>query len=450
MSNRRISLLDRWIPEKIHPDEEALRKARLLIVCCYSIIGLTTFYTFFYLFISHVSGAIVSIYGGLSALGLLFYFKRTGNFIIGGNFFAFTSSVVMGFYAITTSGISTIIGAWIIMIPMSGFLLANRKSGIFWTGGALLLGVGIYFADIYGYVDKSVYNSEYAEVVNLCSLIGLITFVSVVVYYYENGKDRVRDRMMEVNAKVLDLNRELEEQVGNRTESLIQANEELDTFLYESSHALRRPLARIMGLQELLNMDITPTEKATFNEKIDFTTKDMDKLLQNLILVSEFNNWEDNIQEVAPARLVQSTWDAVMRDHPEADVELKLDLPTQIRLQTDPRLIQIILTKLVENAIHYRKPEDDSAVVNITGNIESGHFALKIRDNGIGIPPQIQPEMFKMFARGTVRSGGSGLGLYMVAKIVNHLGGTVSLTSEFEVYTEIRMHIPLAPAPVPA
>lgn len=438
MPTSRIPFLDLWIPEFIANQGETLRKARLLVVSCYGVITACLFYTIMYFILSHVAGAVVCIYGGLSAVALLFYFRKAGNFIIGGNFFAFTSAVVMGAFAITTSGLNTIIGAWIVMVPMSGFLLANRKSGVFWTFISLLLAGGIYAADLMGWVDKSVYYGDYAEIVNLCALLGLITFVTVVIRSYEIGKERVQIQLEKANAEVRELNSELEKKVDERTQSLIRANEELDTFLYESSHALRRPLASIIGFSDLLQADLTQAEKAGLLDKINMKSHQMDKLLGSLVQVSELNNREQQFSRFLLSSLVERVA-AKFGDR----LALSTDLQDGMEIETDPLMLEQLLVHLIENAVDFRKESQEKALVKLSARVAEGKLRFSLQDEGMGISPELREVVMKMFVRGTNRSTGNGLGLYIVSRIISHLNGKINLTDGPSGGTEVIVEIPL-------
>jgi signal transduction histidine kinase len=81
--------------------------------------------------------------------------------------------------------------------------------------------------------------------------------------------------------------------------------------------------------------------------------------------------------------------------------------------------------------------------VNFNAWINNNHLEIRIYDNGIGVDQQIRKSMFDMFFKGNEQSKGNGLGLYIVHKSLQALGGTIEIETEPEVYTRFVIRIPL-------
>jgi CheY-like chemotaxis protein len=111
---------------------------------------------------------------------------------------------------------------------------------------------------------------------------------------------------------------------------------------------------------------------------------------------------------------------------------LTVVLPDEpIRIEADPtRLVQIV-TNLLDNAVKYTNP---GGLIELAAQRDGAHVAVRVRDDGIGIPPDLQPRIFDLFTQGDVpiaRSlGGLGLGLSLVRSLTELHGGTVSVHSE--------------------
>jgi signal transduction histidine kinase len=89
----------------------------------------------------------------------------------------------------------------------------------------------------------------------------------------------------------------------------------------------------------------------------------------------------------------------------------------------------MILENLLENAIHFGTPEGCEIMMKATEG--EGYIQIKISDNGPGIPKEYQEQVFEMYFRGSERSRGNGLGLYIVKKAVEKLNGTVRMETEW-------------------
>jgi signal transduction histidine kinase len=98
------------------------------------------------------------------------------------------------------------------------------------------------------------------------------------------------------------------------------------------------------------------------------------------------------------------------------------------RFVSEWAIINTILQNLIENAIKYSRSQSEN-VVHIRVYSDDGSAVVIVQDNGQGIPEEHQQNIFNMFFRGTDRTQGSGLGLYILKRAVERLNGTVQLTS---------------------
>jgi signal transduction histidine kinase len=442
------SFTDSWVPPKYLTDNEKLRKSRLVIQSCLWVTVMCLFYVIFYLVVGYNIGVAICTYGGLSAIFGIFYFKRTGSFMISGNFFAFTSLNVITLLTMTSYGLETLTAAWLLIVPISAFLMAGIRSGLFWALLTLAV-VGMLFVfELEGIELPAFYGREIIVYINLFALLGLIFFLAMIFLNNEIGKEIVMQKLaranQEIEAKnqeITGINRQLEEKVEQRTRNLQSAKGELDTFLYESSHALRRPLVRIMGLLSLVKSEIDEDEREDFMRLVDITVDNMDTMLRDLLQVSEVYHRKP---ELAHVNLENETKE-VLRRFSEANATFSLDLNAVPDLHTDAELFRILMEKLIENAVMYRKSETAPHQVNIGTRQRGDRLILVIEDNGAGIDPAAMPSLFNMFSRGTEKSRGSGLGLFIVQKILDRLGGDITVESIPEKFARFEVALPLNP-----
>src|SRR5574337_840115 len=109
---------------------------------------------------------------------------------------------------------------------------------------------------------------------------------------------------------------------------------------------------------------------------------------------------------------------------------------------TNAFLLETILQNIIDNAIKYQDPAKENPFLDIVIEEHDRSIFFKFWDNGIGIDTNIQDKVFDMYYRGTYVSHGSGLGLYLVKKATEKIGGTIQLTSTLQKGTEIILTLP--------
>ena len=129
----------------------------------------------------------------------------------------------------------------------------------------------------------------------------------------------------------------------------------------------------------------------------------------------------------------------------EGHEEVKFSLDTELQQsETDPVWLKVILRNLFRNAIDFRRSDAPAWCKTSIVRINS-HWEISVKDNGEGMSAEVREKAFDMFYRGSLRSKGSGMGLYTVRKMVERLGGRTTLESEENGGSELRFTIP-APA----
>lgn len=249
------------------------------------------------------------------------------------------------------------------------------------------------------------------------------------------------------------VNGKLEWLVARRTEelrtsnlSLQEANRELDTFAYRTSHDIRGPVARLLGLCQLILQIDNEGDIRRYVELIYRETIQMDFMLHRFL---EVNNIKHLDRKAVPIS-VHSSLQRVLRDltHLEAaqNVRTILDVKEPISLVADATLFEIILKNLIENAMLFTGGQVSSPCVEIEATTIGESVSIRVRDNGIGISPKVAPHIFEMFYRGTNVSKGLGLGLYATQLALQAMGGQVHFTSIPGERTEFVVSLPERPA----
>lgn len=236
-----------------------------------------------------------------------------------------------------------------------------------------------------------------------------------------------------------------QKQLIRKNQELLKTNSELDSFVYTASHDLKSPIVNLEGItraiERTLNGKLTEREKTLFN------------MMEESII--KLNNTISSLSEAAGAAKSQDQ--KLQPVHiPHIVEEVKHDIRNLIEqsgatfiedYQREEILflkahIKSILYNLISNAIKYRSSERP-VVVRISSFTEKGFFILCVKDNGLGLTKPQQAKLFTMFKRIHKHVEGSGIGLYIVKRIVENAGGKIEVESRPNEGSMFKVFIPI-------
>ncbi len=237
------------------------------------------------------------------------------------------------------------------------------------------------------------------------------------------------EEITEAYNTISDINRNLELKIEERTNALSQAYKELDTFFYRSSHDFRRPLTTFMGLAEVAKITVKDQNALELFAKVKETANNLDKMLVKLQSISDVGAQELVYKEVMLKEIFDNVCDSFKEQLVSKGIKTSSDINLQGTFFSYPAMIKIIIDNLVENAISFSSKHDP--FIKLKASEENDTVVLAIIDNGQGIDHQYQDRIFEMYFRGSEQSKGNGLGLFIVKKSVEKLGGKIAFTSEY-------------------
>ncbi len=220
----------------------------------------------------------------------------------------------------------------------------------------------------------------------------------------------------------------------NAEEELLRADRRKDEFLAILAHELRNPLAPMRyALAVARQPGRTAEHQHHAEEVIERQLKHMSRLLDDLLDVSRITHGTLEIRK-APIELTSVIATAIEAARPLIDAkrhELTLELPVNtVRLDADLVRLSQVFANLLINAAKYTDP---GGQINLRAWQEQGSVAVSVRDNGIGIAPEVMPRMFTLFtqARSALdrSEGGLGIGLALVKGVVSLHGGSIEARS---------------------
>ena len=223
-------------------------------------------------------------------------------------------------------------------------------------------------------------------------------------------------------------NAELEQRVTERTAQLRGANEELEAFSYTVSHDLKAPLRGIDGYSQLLEEEHGSQlneEGRQFLGRIRRGVQQMGDLISGLLDYSRMERRTMEPQQVDVQALVAQVIEGYSADIDSTQVRLSLSLEPMV-LQLDREGMAVVLRNLVGNAIKFSRATHPPEV-EIGARTEGARRILWVRDNGVGFDMKYHDRIFGIFQRLQRAEDyqGTGLGLALVAKAVQRMGGRV-------------------------
>ncbi|MEM1136543.1 MAG: HAMP domain-containing sensor histidine kinase, partial [Bacteroidota bacterium] len=252
-----------------------------------------------------------------------------------------------------------------------------------------------------------------------------------------------RNQLKTANSDLKNLNTKLNQILLQRTSELNKTSEELDTFFYQSSHALRRPLVHFKGLLEVLKLERSRASITEIYEKLDYTFHKMDVMLSKLVMASEINLEKDRDELVDFKRIIGAVWDYLGLKYNTEDLELQVNIDSNLTYYGNNKLVEIFFQNLMENSINFRAiPELRKSKISINITEDEDKVSIVFYDNGIGIPQKQLKKVFRMFIVASHLTAGFGLGLYIVSKAIKKLDGDIKVKSLESEYTTFEIVLP--------
>lgn len=231
---------------------------------------------------------------------------------------------------------------------------------------------------------------------------------------------------------VRESHRELEQRVASRTRELQERNEELEAFGYSLAHDLRAPLRAMQGFSQALLEDHGTQLDATgkhYAQLVADSARSMDRMILDLLAYSRIARAEVTPEPVPLERIVRNATVQVRSVIQERGARLTVDPDLPEVLGHEPTLVQVF-ANLIGNAVKF-VPAERAPEARVRAHAWNGKVRIWVEDNGIGIEPQYHDRIFRVFER--LNNGddfpGTGIGLAIVRKGVEKIGGTVGVES---------------------
>jgi signal transduction histidine kinase len=237
---------------------------------------------------------------------------------------------------------------------------------------------------------------------------------------------------------------------GRLVEELERANRLKSDFVATMSHELRTPLNVIIGYNDLalegVFGELTQEQRETL-DRVRRSALELLELINTTLSLSRLDTDRQplDVRAVAiPALIAELDTETREARARKPNVHMVWDLPPDLpQLQTDPIKLKVVLKNLIANAVKFT----ERGHVTVRAQAHDGGVQFAVSDTGIGVPPEAQQIIFEPFRQAdsstTRRYGGVGLGLYIVRRLLDLLGGSVTAESEVGRGSTFRVWVPI-------
>jgi PAS domain S-box-containing protein len=309
--------------------------------------------------------------------------------------------------------------------------------------------------------------TEFPAEVTISKLVGGGETLLTAIVRDATARKKYEDALQRLNQELEERVRERTAELAERNVQLAQKNEENELFVYSVSHDLRSPLVNLEGFSEELAVSLRDLTRLLADDRIPGDVREraaalvgeampesvgfiraavgrLSRIIDALLRLSRAGRVGYQLQPVDVTGMVRRVADALHGTASEKRAEIVVgELP---RAWGDPTAVEQVFANLVGNALNYLAP-DRPGRVEIGGTPEDGgKVTYSVRDNGLGVPAAHLPKLFQAFQRlHPDRAPGEGMGLAIVRRILERLGGTIRVESEAGQGTTFFVTLPGVP-----
>ena len=220
----------------------------------------------------------------------------------------------------------------------------------------------------------------------------------------------------------------------NAMASELSGTETLRTdFIANVSHELKTPLAVMGNYATMLQRPgITEEEKNEYAKAISEAARKLAQLITNILKLNKLENQQifpqpqefDLGEQLCQSLLgFEDVWEA-------KNLEIETDIQDDVRIQSDPELLSLVWNNLISNAVKFT-PE--GGTIGLSLKTQGSGVIVQVRDTGCGIKPEVGQHIFEKFYQGDTSHAtqGNGLGLALVKRVVDILGGEIGVQSVY-------------------
>lgn len=211
---------------------------------------------------------------------------------------------------------------------------------------------------------------------------------------------------------------------------LKKANEELDRFVYSTSHDLRAPLLAVQGLLDLMEHHGNNKEELSeYYLTVRKVVSQMDDTIKEILDYSRNSRLNIIPEQLEVSKIIDNALSQIKQTYGNRKIEFVYAEENSVLFFTDKMRYTAIVNNLLVNAYKYTRDEETKPFVKVTFRCDEKEGVLTVEDNGEGIAEEYREKIFDMFYRVSEKSDSSGLGLYICREITDKLNGSIEVNS---------------------
>lgn len=414
------SFLDGFLHPRLSAEDDSLRRGRMHVR--FGVLGgaMAVIYSIFFFLLGHPWGGGITSGCGLLILLVPWLVRKTGNLSLTGHVYGVVLVLGVAGMCATSGGPQGPFSPWLAAVPVFAILLMDKREAIFWTTISLIAVWAFAYVDLSGAGFPEVYPQQAAVSFRSASQAGFASFLVLLALLFEQARAEAFNQVKQANRHLAEANDELS-----------RLNQQKNEFLNIAAHDLKNPLTIICGYADLLRELESPT-LVEIRDKASEILRSGNHMLDIIRNILEVRRIEDGRRPVANSRC---SLDRIVSELSEAysgaaaakqitvNVAGTAELPEAC---ADPTATRQILDNLISNAVKYT-PRGGNVVIGISHG--AGHVAVEVSDTGPGLSEADQLRLWGKFQRLTPRptegESSSGLGLWIVRRLTESMGGTV-------------------------
>lgn len=281
------------------------------------------------------------------------------------------------------------------------------------------------------------------------TLLGILAFmfaaVGLVLYNSNINRKRATRLISRAYMEVERQKNRLENAVQERTAELNKSNEDLNNFIYKTSHDIRGPLATLKGICNIALMDVKDPIAVQYLAKLELTSERLIDILSRIQHINHIKNYQLEYNEVDIHLLAEDVAGS-MDEGLKSNVIFKTSIPNGLKINSDVNLLKIALKNTIHNSFKFsRKNSYEQSFVSVSYNESKDYHIISVVDNGYGIEVGEINKVFDLFYKNDLNITGqssAGIGLHLAEMAIKKLQGSIHVESIPMVKTIFTIKLP--------